>query len=62
MKRREYIKAGVKKGDTGIILGKERNGYVLVYFDGVIYQNEDGVYCTTEIDVGVMLADLIVVD
>ncbi len=51
--RAEYKKAGVKSGDKGVILGGERNGYVLVYFDGKIVQDENGVYCTTEIDVGV---------
>ena len=31
--RAEYKKAGVKSGDKGVILGGDRNGYVLVYFD-----------------------------
>ena len=60
--RDEYRKAGVKVGDTGIIMGEERyGGYVLVYFDGEIYQDEDGVYCTTEKDVAVRVEDLEVV-
>ena len=56
--RAEYKKAGVKSGDKGVILGGERNGYVLVYFDGKIVQDENGVYFTTEIDVGVRAEDL----
>ena len=60
--RDEYRKAGVKVGDTGIIMGEERyGGYVLVYFDGEIYQDEDGVYCTKEKDVGVRKEDLKVI-
>ena len=56
--RAEYKKAGVKSGDKGVILGGERNGYVLVYFDGKIVQDENGVYCTTEIYVVVRAEDL----
>ena len=56
--RAEYKKAGVKSGDKGVILGGERSGYVLVYFDGEIVQDENGVYCTTEIDVGIRAEDL----
>ena len=56
--RAEYRKAGVKPGDRGVILGCERNGYFLVYFDGEIEQDENGVYYTTEIDVGVRAEDL----
>ena len=60
--RAEYKEAGVKAGDKGIIMGAERyGGYVLVYFDGEIYQDEDGVYCTTEKDVGVRKEDLKVI-
>ncbi len=60
--KREYTKFGVKEGDKGVILGPKRLGYWLVYFDGEIYQDEDGVYCTTEIDVGVLEEDLEVID
>lgn len=43
----------------GIILHPERvDGYWLVYFDGEIYQNERGAYCTTEIDLAVKEEDL----
>ncbi len=56
--RSEYKKAGVKAGDKGVVLGEERNGYVLVYFDGENYIDENGVYCTTEKDVGVRVEDL----
>ena len=60
--RAEYKEAGVKAGDKGIIMGEERyGGYVLVYFDGEIYQDEDGVYCTTEKDVAVRVEDLEVI-
>lgn len=58
----EYQKHGLKLGDRGIILGEERNGYVLVYFDGTINQNADGVYCTTEIDAGIKPEDLKVIN
>ena len=34
-----FDKVGIKKGDKGIVLGEERNGYWLVIFDGEIYQN-----------------------
>ncbi len=56
--RSEYINAGIKKGDKGIILGENRNGYWLVVFDGKIYRDSDGVWKTTEIDVGVLDEDL----
>ena len=57
--RAEYQKAGVKAGDKGIVMGAERyGGFVLVYFDGKIYRDEDGVYCTSEKDVGVRIVDL----
>ncbi|HAE88563.1 MAG TPA: hypothetical protein DCG79_01675 [Clostridiales bacterium] len=59
--RAEYREAGVEVGDKGTIMGEERNGYVLVYFDGEIYQDKDGVYCTTEKDVGVRVEDLKVI-
>lgn len=56
--RSEYINAGIKKGDKGIILGENRNGYWLVVFDGKIYRDSDGVWKTTEKDVGVLEEDL----
>ena len=59
--RAEYRETGVEVGDKGTIMGEERNGYVLVYFDGEIYQDKDGVYCTTEKDVGVRVEDLKVI-
>ena len=59
--RAKYREAGVEVGDKGTIMGEERNGYVLVYFDGEIYQDKDGVYCTTEKDVGVRVEDLKVI-
>ena len=34
----------LKKGDRGIILGEERGGFFLIYFDGIIYQNPDGIF------------------
>ena len=56
--KNEYEKLGLKLGDTGIVMGEEKNGYVLVYFDGNIYQDKDGVYKTTEIDAGILIEDL----
>lgn len=56
--RSEYINAGIKKGDKGIILGENRNGYWLVVFDGKIYRDSDGVWKTTEKDVCVLEEDL----
>ncbi len=38
-------------------MGGDRNGYFLVYFDGEIVQDENCVYCSTEIDVGVRAED-----
>ena len=32
--RAEYLKAGAKVNDEGIIIGENRNGYVLVVFEG----------------------------
>ena len=57
-----YNDAGVKKGDKGTILSEKRLGYWLVYFDGDIYQDKDGVWKTTEIDVGVLEEDLKVIE
>ena len=45
--KKRYTDQGIKKGDKGIVLGEERNGYWLVIFDGEIYQDEDGVWTTT---------------
>ena len=56
--RAEYLKAGVKINDEGIIMGENRNGYVLVVFEGDIYLDTDGVYKTTEINVGIKVEDL----
>ena len=56
--RSEYLKAGAKVNDEGIIIGENRNGYVLVVFEGDIYLDSDGVYKTTEIDVGIKIEDL----
>ena len=60
--KKKYTEQGVKKGDTGVILGEKRQGYWLVYFDGEIYQDTDGVWKTTEIDVGVLEEDLKVIE
>ena len=56
--RSEYLKAGAKVNDEGIIIGENRNGYVLVVFEGDIYLDSDGVYKTTEINVGIKIEDL----
>ena len=45
----------------GTILGENRLGYWLVYFDGEIFQDEDGIWSKTEIDVGVKEEDLKVI-
>lgn len=53
--KKRYTDLGLKKGDKGIVLGEERaGGYWLVYFDGEIFQDVDGIWKTTEIDVGVL--------
>ncbi len=59
--KKRYTDQGLKKGDKGIVLGEERNGYWLVVFDGEIYQDEDGVWTTTEIDAAVLEEDVKVV-
>ena len=56
--RAEYLKAGVKINEEGIIMGENRNGYVLVVFEGDMYLDTDGVYKTTEIDAGIKIEDL----
>jgi hypothetical protein len=59
--KKRYTDQGIKKGDKGIVLGEERNGYWLVIFDGAIYQDEDGVWTTTEIDAAVLEEDVKVI-
>jgi len=59
--KKRYLDLGLKKGDQGIVLGEERNGYWLVYFDGEIFQGEDGVWQTTEIDAAVLEEDVKVI-
>ena len=59
--KKRYTDQGLKKGDRGIVLGEERNGYWLVYFDGEIFQGEDGVWQTTEIDAAVLEEDVKVI-
>lgn len=59
--RARYREQGMNLGDIGIVMGGERNGYVLVVMEGDIYQDENGVYCTTEKDVAVQVEDLEVV-
>lgn len=59
--RAEYRKRGVNIGDTGMVLGEERNGYVLVVIEGEPYQNKDGIYCTNDIDIGARVEDLEVI-
>ena len=53
--KKRYTDLGLKKRDKGIVLGEERaGGYWLVCFDGEIFQDVDGIWKTTEIDVGVL--------
>ena len=59
--RERYQEQGMKVGDVGTVMGGERNGYVLVVVEGEIYQDEDGVYCTTEKEVAVRVEDLEVI-
>lgn len=59
--RARYREQGMNVGDVGTIMGGERNGYVLVIVEGEIYQDEDGVYRTTEKDVAVRAEDLEVI-
>ena len=59
--RARYREQGMNVGDVGTIMGGARNGYVLVIIEGEIYQDEDGVYCTTEKDVAVQVEDLEVI-
>ena len=55
----KYSKEGVHKGMRGIILDPRCiDGQWLVYFDGEIYRNAEGVYGTTEIDLAVLEEDL----
>ena len=61
--RAEYLKEGVKAGTKGtIMMGEERNGYVLVFFDGDWYRNKDGFMLMHEIDVAVRVEDLRVIE
>ncbi len=57
--RAEYTREGVHKGDAGTIMLGERNGYVLVFFDGKEYQ-EYGVTLISDIEVAVRSEDLAV--
>ena len=59
--RARYREQGMNLGDVGRIMGGERNGYVLVVLPGEIYQDENGVYRTTEKEVAVRVEDLEVV-
>ena len=57
-----YREQGMNLGDVGLLMmGEARNGYVLVVLPGEIYQDKNGVYCTTEKEVAVRVEDLEVV-
>lgn len=56
--RAEYSKRGINKGDVGTLMLGERNGYVLVFFDGEPYKTPDGITLLDEIDIGVRVEDL----
>ena len=61
--RAEYEKRGIKVGHKGtVMLGEERNGYVLVFFDGDWYKNKYGAMVMRDIDVGVRVEDLKVIE
>ncbi len=59
--RQEYLDAGIKKGDRGIILDEKLSGRWFVYFDGEIFQDTDGVWKTTEIPAAIKEEDLKVI-
>ncbi len=59
--RAEYARRGVTMGAKGIILGGERSGIFLVYFNGEKYLSPEGVELYHEIDVGVRAEDLKVI-
>ena len=59
--REQYKKEGIKVGDKGTVMLGERNGYVLVYFDGEYYRNKYGFMLMHEIDVAVRIEDLKVI-
>ena len=56
--RAEYSKRGINKGDVGTLMLGEQNGYVLVFFDGEPYKTSDGITLLDEIDIGVRVEDL----
>ena len=56
--RAEYSKRGINRGDVGTLMLGERNGYVLVFFDGEPYKTFDGITLLDEIDIGVRVEDL----
>lgn len=61
--KKRYTDLGLKKGDKGIVLGEERaGGYWLVYFDGEIFQDVDGIWKTTEINAAVKEEDVKVIE
>ena len=61
--RAEYGKRGIKAGHKGtVMLSEVRNGYVLVFFDGDWYKNKYGFMLMHEIDVGVRVEDLKVIE
>ena len=59
--KKEFIDLGLEKGKTGTVLGPKRNGDWYVVFDGEIFQDEDGVWSTTEIDAAVLDEDVKVI-
>ncbi len=58
--RAEYAQEGVHKGDIGTLMMGDRNGYVLVFFDGEKYQDH-GYTLRADIDVAVRIEDLEVI-
>ena len=56
--KQSYSDAGLQIGDQGTIMGENRNGYYLIYFDGSIVLGTDGVYRTTETDIAVKAEDI----
>lgn len=60
--KQSYSDAGLQIGDRGTIMGENRNGYCLVYFNGSVVLGADGVYQTTEIDIAVKPEDIEVIE
>ena len=59
--KQKFKDLGLEKGRTGTILGPKRHGYWYVVFDGEVFQDEDGIWSTTDIDAAVLDEDVKVI-